>query len=228
MKKYDIFLFDADSTLYDYYKAESYALRTVFKNCGFEYSGRILRKYRKINSKAWADFECGRISKEDLQHIRFARLFDEIGISHDAVDFNKRYLVELGRGAFLIDGAKEICEAVTSAGKQIFIVTNGILATQQSRIKHSIIKNYISDYFVSEFVGHQKPKREYFDYVFAHIPQTPKDKILIIGDSLLADIAGGNAAGIDSCWFNEHSKENETDIIPTYEINKLNELQKFI
>ena len=61
-----------------------------------------------------------------------------------------------------------------------------------------------------------------------HRPQVGKDKILIIGDSLSSDIAGGVNAGIDSCWFNEHNNENNTDIVPTYEINKLGELQKFI
>ena len=102
------------------------------------------------------------------------------------------------------------------------------MATQTSRIKHSRIKDYISDFFVSEFVGFQKPHIAYFEYVFDHIPQIEKDKVLIIGDSLSADIAGGITAGIDSCWFNEHNKENHTDIVPTYEINKLGELQKFI
>ena len=228
MKKYDIFLFDADNTLYDYDKAEAYALETAFDYCSFKYSEDVRLKYREINSKAWVDFERGQISKEDLQHIRFARLFAEIGVSYDALDFNKRYLAEFGRGIFLINGAAQICEAITSAGKQIFIVTNGILATQESRIKHSLIKEHISGFFVSEFVGHQKPERKYFDYVFSHIPQISKDKIIIIGDSLLADIAGGNAAGIDSCWFNYNNEENNTDITPTYEIKDLSELKMFI
>ena len=122
----------------------------------------------------------------------------------------------------------EICQKINSCGKNIFIVTNGILATQESRIKHSLIKDYVSDFFVSEFVGFQKPDVRYFEYVFSHIPQIEKDKILIIGDSLTADIAGGNNADIDSCWFNEKRIDNNTDIIPIYEIYRLNELQKFI
>ena len=55
-----------------------------------------------------------------------------------------------------------------------------------------------------------------------------KDKVLIIGDSLTADIQGGINADIDSCWFNEANKENLSNIKPTYEINKLSEIQKFI
>ena len=128
----------------------------------------------------------------------------------------------------MIDGAFEICNKIVSHGKKIYIVSNGILATHEARHEHSPIRQFVSDTFVSEFVGYKKPDKEYFDYVFAHIPNVAKEKILIIGDSLSADIAGGNNAGIDSCWFNEHSKENCTDAVPTYEINRLCELKKFI
>ena len=142
--------------------------------------------------------------------------------------FNEKYLFELGKGSFLIEGALEICREIVSYGKKIFIVTNGILATQEARIKNSLIKDYISDSFISEGIGFQKPNIKYFEYVFLNIPQIEKDKILIIGDSLSADIAGGNNADIDTCWFNESRIENQTDITPTYEISSLKELQNFI
>jgi 2-haloacid dehalogenase len=228
MKKYDLFLFDADGTLFDYNMAEANALKIMFENCGFEYTENIRQKYREINSQVWEDFENGRISKEALQTSRFTRLFDSIGVQHDAEDFNAQYLYELGKGSFLIDGASEICEQIAAGNNKIYIVTNGILATQTSRIKNSLIKDYISDFFVSEHIGFQKPHISYFAYVFSHIPQTGRDKILIIGDSLSADIQGGINAGIDTCWFNEAKKENNTGITPTYEIHKLSEIQKFI
>jgi YjjG family noncanonical pyrimidine nucleotidase len=228
LAKYEIFLFDADDTLYDYDKAEEYALQAMFKHCGFNYSEDIRTCYRKINTQIWESYEKGEISKTDLQTLRFSRLFDEIGVQYDTTDFSTRYLAELGKGTFLIDGAVEICRDIVSHNKQIFIVTNGILATQEARIKHSLIKDYISDFFVSEFVGYQKPDREYFEYVFSHIPKVGKDKILIIGDSLTADITGGSNAGIDTCWFNANESINHTSITPTYEVKNLAELRKFV
>jgi len=108
LKKYDIFLFDADGTLYDYDKAEANALKTMFDYCGFDYSESIRTKYREFNSQVWESYEKGEISKEDLQTLRFSRLFNDIGIRYDEKDFNKKYLAELGKGTFLIDGALEI------------------------------------------------------------------------------------------------------------------------
>jgi 2-haloacid dehalogenase len=228
MKKYDLFLFDADGTLFDYDMAETNALKTMFDYCGFDYSESIQSKYREINSQVWKSYEKDEITKAQLQTLRFTRLFSEIDLFYDAKDFNEKYLEELGKGSFLIDGALEICKEITSCGKKIYIVTNGILATQEARIKHSAIKEYICDFFVSEFIGYQKPHVLYFEYVFSHIPQIDKNNILIIGDSLSADIAGGNNAGIDSCWFNKSGDINDTDIIPVYEISALSELNKYI
>jgi FMN phosphatase YigB (HAD superfamily) len=168
MKKYDIFLFDADGTLFDYDMAEANALKTVFEYCGFDYSENIRSKYREINSQAWKSYEKGEITKAELQTLRFKRLFDSIGIIYDGKTFNAQYLAELGKGSFLIDGALDICREITSHNKKIYIVTNGIFSTQKARIEHSLIKEYISDFFVSEFVGFQKPQKEYFDYIFSH------------------------------------------------------------
>jgi len=48
--------------------------------------------------------------------------------------------------------------------------------------------------------------------------------MIIIGDSLSFDIKGGKNAGIDTCCFNPKKKPNDSNIIPTYEIQKLEEL----
>jgi YjjG family noncanonical pyrimidine nucleotidase len=228
MKKYDIFLFDADNTLFDYDLAEENALKIMFKYCEFNFTENIHLKYREINTQVWNNYEKGEISKDELQIIRFERLFNEINVNYDPIIFNQKYLYELGKGAFLINGALEICKNIKLNNKKIYIVTNGILATQKSRIEHSLIKDYISDYFVSEYVGYNKPSMLYFDYVFSNIPKIDKEKILIIGDSILHDILGGINAGIDNCWFNENGKINETEYKPTYEIKELNEINKFV
>ena len=49
--------------------------------------------------------------------------------------------------------------------------------------------------------------KEYFDYVFARIPGFSAGHGLIIGDSLSADIKGGQMAGMDTCWFNPGRKQ---------------------
>ena len=199
----------------------------MFEQHGYGYSDSIQARYGEINSQAWASYENDEITVQELQTVRFSRLFDELGIAHDADDFNTKYLHELGKGKFLVEGALEICQEITACGKQVYIITNGLAATQEARAKHSPLHRYITGVFASQTVGHQKPSNEYFRHVLAHIPAN-KDKMLIIGDSLAADIAGGNNAGIDTCWLNTHKVKNQTGIEPIYEITHLSQLSTFI
>ena len=228
MIKYDIFLFDADNTLYDFDKASAHALQVLFDEYGYAYNAQVPKQLAAISAPFWKRYERGEMSDKDLQKQRFERLFEALGITHDPVAFNERYLHALGKSPFLIDGAEDICRKIAESNKLLYIVTNGFLTAQMSRLQHSPFSQYVSDAFVSEVVGHKKPSREYFDHVLARIPPVKKDKILMVGDSLTADVAGGNGAGIDSCWFNLRSIKNQTNIAPTYEIRKLRELERFV
>ena len=42
------------------------------------------------------------------------------------------------------------------------------------------------------------------------------------------EIQSMKKAGIDSCWFNAAGVDNETGIVPTYEIRDLLEVMKFV
>ena len=106
----------------------------------------------------------------------------------------------------------------------MYIVTNGDSETQHKRLKDSCLYPFFKEIFVSDEIGFQKPQKEFFDYVFARIPNFSVEKGIIIGDSLSADIKGGYLSGIDSCWINPEMLPNDTNIIPTYQIQKLDEL----
>lgn len=222
--KYDIYLLDADETLFDFNKAEAEALAAAFEHFGFNYSEEIRQKYRIISQKLWRELEDGLITKDELQILRFQNLFSGLNISCDTTRFNGQYLLELGRGIQLLDGALELCQALYKNGKALYIVTNGILQVQRMRIDNSPIKAYLSGMFVSEEIGFSKPHKQYFEYVFSKIGLHDKAKALIIGDSLTSDIRGGHNAGIDTCWYNPAGTENPTGVTPTYEIQQLSQV----
>ena len=228
LKKYDVFLFDADNTLFDYDLAEEHAFTVTMENHGLTFTEQIRKKYREINDSAWHSYERGEITKTEFQHSRFRQFFEHMKTGTCEIAFNEGYVNIMGECSFLIEGAAEICKAITESGKKLYIVTNGLLSTQNARTKHSAISQYIADSFVSEVVGFEKPHIKYFEHVLSDIPTVQKDRILIIGDNLHTDIIGGINAGIDTCWFNLFAEENKTGIEPTYEILKLSELNKFI
>jgi YjjG family noncanonical pyrimidine nucleotidase len=224
MKTYDVFLLDADGTLFDYDKAEENALKNVFNKYWFSYTEDVRTIYKKINKALWDSLEKGQIDKRTIQVLRFKQLFDALSIKGDPKKFGDDYLIELGKGSYLIEGALELCKSICQNGKKAYIVTNGISSTQKARLENSLIKPYITNIFISEEIGYHKPNPLYFEYVFSHIPNVEKSNLIIIGDSISADIAGGILAGIDSCWFNKLDSKNNTDIAPTYEIRSLTEV----
>ena len=107
-------------------------------------------------------------------------------------------------------------------------VTNGTKVAQDKKLRLSGLDKIFDAIFISEDVGAEKPKKEYFDYVFEKLGIKNKKEVLIIGDSLTSDILGGFNTGIDTCWFNPSHKPNTLDVPVTYEIDNLGKLSEIL
>lgn len=225
--KYDIILFDADDTLFDYGMAESHALYNAFTHFGLPTGAEDYAvSYKKINDALWRDLEQGKITTAALRVERFNQLFAANALDLNPEAFCETYLRYLGEGTFLIQGAIELCGELSDC--RLAIITNGIKEVQTSRIQGSPLCDTFEQIIISEEAGCQKPETGIFDYAFAKLGITDKDKVLIVGDSLTSDIQGGNNYGIDTCWFNPRGKVNESGIQPKYEIRSLSELLDII
>ncbi|MEC0093498.1 YjjG family noncanonical pyrimidine nucleotidase [Paenibacillus macquariensis] len=227
MKKYRTLLFDVDDTLLDFGEAERLALRLLFEDQEMPLTSELEAHYKRINHGLWRSFEEGKLDRDEVVNTRFSILFKEYGQEVDGALLENKYRSYLEEGHQLLHGAFEL---ITDLQHQydLYIVTNGVSKTQDRRLRDSGLHPLFKDIFVSEDTGFQKPMKEYFDYVFARIPNFTVDKGLIIGDSLSADIKGGQLAGLDTCWFNPDMLPNNTGIVPTYEIQHLDELYEIL
>lgn len=225
-KKYTALLFDVDNTLLNFDIDERNALRKTLGEVGAPAEPEVLRLYSAINAGLWRQFEKGEVTKEELKRIRFQRFFEEIGFCCpvSSKEINDRYLEHLGEGGETVTGAEQTVEALFEKGYRIYIVTNGVEQTQKRRLERSGLSRYITESFVSEKIGAQKPFKAYFDYVFDNIEEKDRSKLLLIGDSLGSDIKGALDSGIDCVWYNPKGKENNVCGRPTYEIADIKEL----
>ncbi len=86
--KYEILLFDADETLFDFKKSEKEALKNAMRELGLDYDENYhLKIYHDINTIIWKEFEYGDITQDKLKVERFKRFSDKINIKFDEVAF---------------------------------------------------------------------------------------------------------------------------------------------
>ncbi len=119
MKSYRVFLFDADETLFDFQKAEACALASALASFGFGCDASVCARYHQLNDALWKQLEIGAVTKEALQWMRFQQLGDALNIRFDPHEMNRRFMQRLSEGAFLLDGAADICRALAAAGKTL-------------------------------------------------------------------------------------------------------------
>ncbi len=221
--KYHAVLFDADGTLFDFHRAESYALEEAFRELGLDFSPEYRESYERINREVWRLFELGEISSVDLRVLRFERFLEKIGADIDPEKMSSSYLSWLARAEFLLDGAQELVEAL--AGKvKLAIVTNGLKDVQRGRFGRSPIRRHFDSIVISEEVGVQKPDPAIFVHALDRLEHEDKGSVLMVGDSLTSDIQGGVNFGIDTCWFNPGGIELPESPTPSYVIERLEEL----
>ncbi len=223
MAHYTWLLFDADGTLFDYEKAEAQALQATFEQFGQPYATSHLDLYHPINEQLWLELERGLVTPAELQVRRFERLLDALGLHGDAQAFGTRYLQNLAGAWALLDGAEEVVRTL-SRTYHLLVITNGLRDVQRPRLQASPIGRYFDDVVISEEVGAAKPSRVFFDVAFARMGQPDRRQVLLIGDSLSADIRGGIDYDLDTCWFNPRHLPRPEGLDIRYEIHALPQL----
>lgn len=227
--RYEVILLDADDTLFDFGKAEYTALKILLETHNLPCDDKYLDSFHLINQSVWHDFEKGLLPQDLINKTRFKRYHD-VCFSQYAVnphDLATEYLTILAQQRFLIDGAQDFIESLVDSCN-LYILTNGFASVQTHRIKGSVLAPYISDIFISEVIGYNKPDKRIFQYVLEQLNITNVSKVLMIGDSLTSDVIGANRAQIDVCWYNPHQKRNHTDAIPTYTVSNFDEILSII
>ena len=226
--KYEVIIFDADETLFDFKKSEREAFKNTMLEFNIEYDENYhLKEYSDVNTAIWKEFEEGLITQKKLKVERFKRLSDKLNIKFDETLFAKSYMKHLSHASFLYDDSIELLESLHK-NHRLIIITNGLKDVQDGRIRKSIVAKYFEDIVVSEEVNVAKPDPKIFEISLNDIKYMDKSKVLMVGDSLTSDIKGGINFNIDTCWFNPNKVINKTEIKPTYEISSLMDLKDIV
>ena len=103
------------------------------------------------------------------------------------------------------------------------ILTNGFITLQRAKIKKYNLSTYVNFTLVSEETGYHKPDKRVFEEALKLAGQASPDKTLYIGDNLVADIEGAQAAGLTPILMNPRD-----DLTPPAGITKINKLSELL
>lgn len=223
MTHFDALFFDVDDTLLDFQEAEDGALHLLFDEQGLPLTAAVRDHYQTYNRSIWKRIETGLEDRKELLRQRFANFFAAYGLDVDGARLERRYQELLSGSHRLIDGAWHVLTELKK-NYALYIVTNGVSATQRRRLRDSHLDTLFDAVFISEDVGTQKPDPDFFRYAFNRLQGFSPEKGMIIGDSLTSDIQGGHNAGMATCWFNPNHTPNQSTAAPSMEIHRLDEL----
>lgn len=97
------------------------------------------------------------------------------------------------------DAVTAALRAARAAGWVPFVVTNGTVAQQERKLRHTGLDREVAGWVISEGAGIRKPDPEIFRFAAAEARQ-PLDGAWMIGDSAEADISGARDAGLPGVW----------------------------
>ena len=219
--KHRLFLFDLADTLLDFRASEQASFQRTMAHLDLRDGlDALFAQYQATNIALWRLFEQGAVTKDFLRIERFRKTFADNRIDVDPHVASDVFSEALADTVVLIDGAVQLCELLAGIG-EVGIITNGAHSVQHRRIASSGLAPSLSFVATSEACGFAKPDSRFFDYTSKMARSFTKLDTVIVGDRLDADILGANRFGIDSCWFNPGGLANESQAIPTCEVDSL-------
>lgn len=221
-----IVLIDVDNTLLDFDRCAAYAIETGMREVGLPYTEETYPAFREINERLWREIEKGNLKREGLTGIRWPWIFDRLGIRADGTAFEERFVRHLYDSHETVDGARELLEYL-SGKYEVYAASNAPAGEQESRLTKAGLHPYLKGLFISQELGHPKPSREFFEACFRLLGEPPRDEVLLIGDSLTADMRGGVEFGIHTCWFNHDGRSHDIDLPVERIADRLEEIRSY-
>ena len=228
-----VILFDIDNTLLSFDEYVKEAMKNGFGK--FEigtYEDGMFNTFNQVNTDLWHAIENGELDFEELKKKRWNMIFERLGIKADGEAFEKHFRDCLFESAIPIDGALELLEYLHD--KYILCVaSNGPYLQQVNRLKICGMLPYFSDLFISEEVGSSKPSESFFQVCIDRLNLKSEEEILpgeimIVGDSLTSDMAGGIRFGIQTCFYNPCNKQIPREMNLNHQVTSLKEIKNIL
>ncbi|GIW56706.1 MAG: haloacid dehalogenase [Nitrospiraceae bacterium] len=205
--------FDLDDTLLDHRQAEARALADVYAAHRAAFAphplAHVQATYHTHNAALWRDYAAGRLRREDVQHLRFARTLATLGLTAlDPDALGEHYLARYAEHWSFLDGAATAFHAVADRFP-VGLLTNGFAEIQHAKLdRFPDLRDRAQVIVISEEVGYLKPHPKLFEEATRRAGTAP-EAILYVGDSYHTDVEGARRAGWQVAWYTTDDRRDE-------------------
>ncbi len=225
--------FDLDRTLLD----DSQYPESVVNTCKV-ISDRYLHlnfiDLQQAHRAMWLDYGApsidkwiaGSLSGHSLYREMWRRTLAICNIDDDAtIDCATQAHLGFSRDSYqLFDDVRSSISALQKLNIPFALITNGAVDTQNEKIRAVEIEQWFDVISISGSTGGAKPNVSAFLPALTKLGVSGKN-VWHIGDNLVTDVAGANAANITSVWINRNGAvQTADDPAPDIEVHSLTDL----
>lgn len=225
-----IVLFDIDGTLVDHKFAEKAgAIQYYHKQKSvFEISeSEFIKLWGDLADEYFNRYLNKELSFNEQRISRIKELFKTVEIVLSDQDAKSEFSTYL---SFYRNNWKAFDDVIPCLKQlrvvQLGIISNGDYEQQIDKLKKVGLIDYFSTVVTSGEVGYSKPDKGIFIEACKRVSKAPSE-CYYIGDDLIIDILGSNAAGLKGVWLNRKKEAvDENDIVTIDDLNALPQLLK--
>jgi HAD superfamily hydrolase (TIGR01549 family) len=204
-------LFDLDDTIFDHKHSRLCGLTAIQELVYQLKSVPLLALEVEHDKQLLANYNStltGQMSVADARMERIKKMLSTLGIKTSnsllsQADTAYRTAYEESRRA--IPGVVQLLYKLKEETR-LGLVTNGLSDLQHEKIDICNVRNLLEFIFISDEIGHKKPEKEFFEYVFSQTGSIPS-KTILVGDTWDSDILGGHRVGMHTIWLNRYNME---------------------
>jgi len=229
---FDAVFFDLDDTLYSYPPCNVAAKEAAWREArarGYDLDREAFDElYQKGRREVKREVAGTASAHERFLYFKRA-LQSHTGTdqSTDALALGEAYWSTYVDEMELFDGVEETLSSLHRAGVDIAVVSNLTTRIQMKKIEHLGIEGYVDVLLTSEETGREKPSSVMFTLPLARLDRRPSET-LMVGNSVVSDVEGGNAVGLTTALFNADESDLSGQRRPDHRIGDFSAIEGLV
>lgn len=227
----DAVFFDIDDTLYDQSRPFANAVHRVCGDVPGATDNDLYLASRRHSAEVFRAFAKKTIPSDEMYIRRAQETMAEFGVAlsdERAIHLQRAYASHNDHATRLSPTMRRIL-ALCATRTRMGIISNGSEDRQLAKLRSLDIYEWVTPeaVFISDVVGLAKPDPALFRLACECLDVSAENSAYV-GDSLSLDVAGSNAAGMTSVWFNRRYPAREGEPVPNWTVTSEDELLELL